>query len=163
MQSAVGESGDIGGARLRGDRLEYRGILRLAGVVPEIELAAQDVIKCTLKPGNEWTAVHLEESERNGEPHDRDDERHGEEERCQAPDEVCGTEPATHIDKLPERERAEYLVLDFDELRHLELHTIAASGELQAARCSAAQSLNHNMEHLGDLDNEGQCARKTIL
>ena len=124
MKLAVGKLWNIDLPLLGGRLRFYRsGFLAFALVVPKVEFGMEKKVEAVLYSDDKRPAVVLEEGEGHDESHD--DAHHGkrEEKREDAEDEVAGPSAAGEVDELPERERAEYLVLYFDELWDLELHS----------------------------------------
>jgi len=98
----------------------YRGFL--AVVVPEVELAPHEKEERVLERKDEGAAVELEEGECGRKPYHNENERTSDIDRQNAPEDVASAEASANVDKLPEGQRPEYLVLYFDKLRDLKLH-----------------------------------------
>ena len=123
MQFASRELGDVYvSALLRRLANDTRGGGLLAGVVPEIEPTVYEEKEGILEGNNEGAAVELEERKRSSGSSNHRNQGRRYKKGQYAPDNVASAEPAAYIDELFEREGAEDLVFDLDELRDLELH-----------------------------------------
>ena len=125
MQFALREAGHVGGGygrRGRRGRSEFLLRRKRLLVAPEIELTLHEIEEAVLEGRDEGLAVVLEECERRTESEKGEDERPGSVDGKRAPEHISHTCASREVDELPEGQRTEYLVLDLDELRDLELH-----------------------------------------
>lgn len=146
VQLALGELGDVDispALRLHRDG-GFDGLSRIA---PQIELASREKEEGVLKAEDEGAAVELEKGERRGKPTHSQNERYRYVHRQNAPKNVCGAEPSHHVYELFEGKGPENLVLYFDELRNLKLHTLIIS-VLEGASRALFKQAAHDTDRL---------------
>src|SRR5665213_217900 len=102
----------------------FDGFFGATLVVPEVEFGMNEKVECVLDGDDERSSVIFQKCERSCPARDRENDGRGKKKRQKAPCNVGSTESAENIDELFEGQRPKDLVLHFNELWNLELHTL---------------------------------------
>lgn len=113
-------------------------------LVPQVQLAANEVRDCGLQDGDKGSPVHLVECEQASKDEDGGDEKNSDEVRQSLPQDDRRSHPAQDVNKLVESEGAKDFVFNLYKLGNLILHTYIVREKSPAAKLALGTPASPN-------------------